>query len=290
MTPLPPEPLSARIARAPSRHARRNLLHAIGAALAIVMAMTPWIEAIAPSAARAMSAACVGMSAHHGESGLHEGLTHHGKSTHHEKSGHHAESARDEGETRHEERPGAADVPPGIGVAEAGPEGRRDGSAGAWADAPEGGRSHALPDDRAATTDTDGRESTGADETTDPTTVDESTGETTGLTTGLLAVTALDDGQCTFENDSREVKDDLTDVGTTESRLRARGVVVAIHRTGPSETSPKSSDARGPPVRAERLRAGVPHTHRLRPNTAGGDRPRPCEDRSDARTSRPEDP
>ncbi len=196
MTPLPPEPPTARLARASSRREHGILLRAVGAALALVMAMTPWAEAIAPAAAWAVPASCEATDA----------------------------------------------------------SGRTTGAAGA----------------------TDG--------------TDEAAGTVAGGVPGATTVTALDEDPGTFKNDSREVKDDLSDIGVGEFRLPARGVAVAVHRTVPSETSPRTSAARGPPVRTERLRAGAPRTHRLRPSTAGVDRPRPCEDRRDTRTARPEDP
>lgn len=194
MTPLPLEPPTARVIRASSPRGRK-LLRAVGAALAVVMAMTSWVEVIAP--ARAASAAC--MAAHH-----------------------------DEDHTRA--------VPP------------------APVKGPIGG----------------------------PVSV--------STVAGSLAATSLGDEQETFENDSREIKDDSTDTGATDPRPPVRGVTVAIHRARPSETSLGTSVARGPPVRRGRLLPGVSRAYDLRPKTAGADRPRPCEDLSDVRTARPEGP
>ncbi|MBB4920571.1 hypothetical protein [Streptosporangium saharense] len=167
----------------------RKLLRVVGAALAVVMAMTSWVEVIAP--ARAASAAC--MAAHHDED-------------------------------------------------------------------------HTAPAKGPVS------------------------GPAVNTATGPPAATSLGDEQETFENDSREIKDDSTDTGATDSRPPVRGVTVAIHRARPSETSLGTSVARGPPVRRGRLLPGVSRAHDLRPKTAGADRPRPCEDLSDVRTARPEDP
>ncbi|MFF4413519.1 hypothetical protein ACFYY8_13380 [Streptosporangium sp. NPDC001559] len=118
-------------------------------------------------------------------------------------------------------------------------------------------------------------------------------GPISGTAMGSLdspVATAFGDEHDTFGNDSREVKDDFTDSETTDSRPPVRDVTVAIHQERPSETILETSVARGPPVRPGRLRAGVSRAHDLRPNTAGADRPRPCEDLSDVRTARPEGP
>ncbi|MET8340528.1 hypothetical protein ABZV14_43175 [Streptosporangium canum] len=102
--------------------------------------------------------------------------------------------------------------------------------------------------------------------------------------------TTVPGGACAFEETPSDDLDDLSDAGTGGSPRPARGLAIALHHTGPSQTSPKTGTARGPPVRTGRLHPGASRPHHTRQKKAGVNRPHPREDRVDARTTHPEDP
>lgn len=98
------------------------------------------------------------------------------------------------------------------------------------------------------------------------------------------------DGPCVFEDDRLDGADGLSGAVPDGTREPVRDAAVTLHRTKPSQTSPKTGGARGPPVRTEHLFSGALRTHRIRPSAAGVDHPCHREDHADARTARPEDP